>query len=33
MMWLDYFDSEGGLYLSCYDDKFMIGSLRAGNFG
>lgn len=33
MMWLDYFDSEGGLYLSCYDDKFMIGSLRAETLG
>lgn len=33
MMWLDYYDSEQGLYLACYDDNFAVGSLRAETFG
>lgn len=33
MMWLDYYDKNGGLYLACYDEDFMVGGLRAETFG
>lgn len=33
MMWLDYYDSEKGLYMASYDDSFQVSGLHAETFG
>ncbi len=33
MMWLDYYDSQNGLYLASYDECFPVSAIHAETFG